>query len=189
MPFQPGRRVTVKQYQSGSSAEAFILDVTEKEFALRLSAGLDLSPGDEIELELYQWEDALYLCQAVVKKVSENKVMVLLGKAGLRRLQRRKAERIPANVKAEYALLPKKDPGPFQKGLIQNISRNGVLLSVEEPLEIRSRLYLMFEIPLPRGKAFTTGISGNVVREHRGPAQTEHSYGVEFDKPLAFLAG
>jgi len=189
MLLKPGKHVKVRHKQSGDTAEASISDVTERELTLLLSPDLTLYPGDEIELELYQWEDALYLCQAVVKKVSENKVMVLLGKAGLRRLQRRKAERIPANVKAEYALLPKKDPGPFQKGLIQNISRNGVLLSVEEPLEIRSRLYLMFEIPLPRGKAFTTGISGNVVREHRGPAQTEHSYGVEFDKPLAFLAG
>lgn len=186
MLLKSGKRVKVRHKQSGEYAEVAILNADEQELILLILSDLKLYPGDEIELEFLHCKGAFYILQASVLEVNENKVYVLLEQAGLCRLQRRKAERTPAKLNAEYHLLPKKDPRPFQEGSIQNISQNGMLLSVKEPLELGSELFLTFEVPGGRGKACTTGIKGKVVREHRGPTQKEHNYGVEFERPIAF---
>jgi len=194
MFLKPGRRLRVKHSRSGDSAEASILSAAEKEIILQLSPGLNLYPGDEIELELRRWGDALCILQASVLEVSENKVYVLQEQTGLRRPQRRRSDRIPANIWTEYLLLPKKDFDNYREGLIQNISRHGVLLTVQEPLNLHSRLFLVFEAPSGRGAAYTTGLKGRVVREHRAPGKGDssygvYSYGVEFDRPLTLSTG
>lgn len=155
-----------------------------KELALSLSPYLQLFPGDEIELELRRWENAFCVLQGIVIEVNDNKIYILPEQAGLRRPQRRKSERVPVELKAEYLLLPKNEFETYREGLIQDISRHGALLTVEEPLALNHQIFLVFEVPTGKGRSYATGVSGKVVRTHRSAVEEEHSYGVEFDSPL-----
>jgi len=186
MLLKHGKRVKLRHNESGITAEVTIVHADEKELSLHLSSGLKLSPGDEIELDVPGWESALYVFRASVIQVSGDKIYALL--KGHHRLQRRQSQRIATRLEAQYLQLPKVDQESFHSGLIQDISCGGALLSVEDPLQLHSRVFIVFEIALGRGNAFSTGISSKVVREHPSPGKSKHSYGIAFDRPLALAS-
>lgn len=175
------QHVKVRHNQSGNTAEASVLEAGDKEFSLFLLSALDIFPGDEIELEFVRCSNVSYIIQGDVLETDGNKVHVLQDKPAVCRKQRRRSPRIIANARVEFVLLPDKDPATFQEGLIQDISREGILLSAQKPLELGSELYLMFEVTPDSEKTFTAGINGKVVRK-----EDNNCYGIEFEKPLPF---
>lgn len=197
---KPGSRLNITDLNSNVAGEAEILDLCPGEHSLLLLTEMTFNPGDTVIIEAPRWEDGLYLFQAAVRRRDESNgayELRLMGKPQL--LQRRRAERIPANQPMEYVLLSeKKKDQDFHEGLILNISRTGALLAVKEPLRLDCQLFLIFELnvnrdPLPREKTIPTGIVGRVVREHPLKAAAcptwERCYGVEFEKPFAALTG
>ncbi len=174
-------QIKVKHKQSGRNAEASIINTDGKEFSLLLLSALELFPGDEIELEFFWWDNTSYIVQANVIETDANMVHVLQDRENLCRMQRRKFQRILSNAKVEFVLLPEKDPQTLQEGYIQDISRNGLRLSVKKPLEIGSKLYLMFEDAPCNETNFTVAVNGKVVRK-----EGKKCYGIKFDSPLPF---
>ena len=197
MLLRPGNHVIIIDKKNKASFEASILSVVERGFSLVLLSEMRLYPGDEIELEVPQREDALYVLQAKVLKAGENQEYTLQELDGTQRRQRRKSRRIPVNHRAECILLSdNKYDNDFLEGKIMNISRGGALLTVKNPLQMMSELQIIFEISLNKERAVSTGMKGKVVREHVPPLdsareenvrQWEYSYGVEFEKPFAVL--
>lgn len=189
MLLKPGNQVKIINRKKNASGDALVLNADEMEFSLVLLSDLSLSPGDEIELEAPQREDALYIIRACVleERIDGSYNLKQLGE--VQRWQRRKSERIPVNYRAEYILLFEKT---FKEGKILNISRGGVLLSVKNPIQMMCELQLFFEIPLNLGNKISTGMKGKVVREHfpaaGGGEEWQYSYGVEFEEPFSALA-
>ncbi len=192
MLLKPGNQVKIINRKMNASGDALILSAGEIEFSLVLLSGLKLSPGDEIELEAPQREDALYVIRACVlgKESDGSNGSYNLKQLGEeQRWQRRKSERIPVNYCAEYILLSEK---VFKEAKILDISRGGVLLAVKNPIRMMCELQLFFEISLGWENKISTGMKGKVVREHfpaaGGGEEWQYSYGVEFEEPFSALS-
>ena len=194
---KPGLRIKIRDLKTGSVVEATVLSLHDEKNIVQVLLPsfplLKFSPGDRVEFEFPQREDALYIFQTYVLEVSHKEcVLQRLGEP--KRMQRRKSLRIPANRKAEYLLrTKKKGKKDFYEGLILDISGHGALLAVKEPLSLGSELFLLFKITLPGNKIVPTGMGGKIVREHISLAKNNgewgYSYGIEFDKPFSALTG
>ncbi len=189
MLFKPGRYVKVRHRQSGAAAQASILKAIESELSLLLLADIKLYPGDEVELEIYRHEEALYFCQASVIEAAGNRVNVLQEEPGLCRPQRRRSERIPANLKIEFSLLSNNSAASCHEGLLRDVSRHGALIYVKEPLALGQKILLTLEFDLNRGeKAVATSVQARTIRQHSSSIEADlhfqYSYGLEFEKPL-----
>ncbi len=192
---KPGYQVKIRDLKNRATDEATILELRTPEKLQVSLCRLRLNPGDIIELEIPQRGEALCVFQAEVLEAgaSEGHTLQLLGEPRL--LQRRKSQRIPVHHRAEYILLSaKKAMQDFHEGLLLNISRDGALLAVKEPLTLCSELFLIFEVnlyTLPGEKVVPTGIGGKVVSEHfplvGSAGEWDYSYGVAFEKPFAAL--
>jgi hypothetical protein len=192
MLLTPGNRVKIIDRKKNVSGDADILNAGEREISLVLLSDLGLNPGDEIELETPQREDALYIIRASVLEACKGGTYNLKRLGEKQRWQRRKFERFPVNYRAGYILLFEKvDFDSFKEGMILNISRGGVLLMVKTPLQLMSELQLFFEIPLNRERGISTSMKGKVVREHLPAAggEWQYGYGVEFEEPFYALSG
>ena len=182
----------MRHIRQGTAGEAILLEGEKNELILELDSDLALQQGDELDLEIVQEEDALYIMDARVldTRPGNTYVLKLLGEPS--RLQRRRHKRIPTRLQAQYLLHSQNTQ--YRQGLILDISRGGALLFVEQPLQMLSELVLSFEFFTgEEGDALTTEMSGKVIREHRCPPdstyRSAYNYGVEFDKPFTLLAG
>ena len=190
MLIKPGRQVRVRVQNRGSSGFAAIQDVGMNTFSMSLLNGMVLKRGDVIELEVAQWEDALYRLRARVMESGIGGACILKEVGEPLRLQRRQCQWIPTRLYSEYLLLPQRlQDWKFQQGLILDISNGGALLSLAEPLELRRNLWVIFEVFLRRGKTLATGVRGDVLREHSSHGVNGHCYGLKFDRPLALPTG
>jgi len=193
---KPGNQVKIIDKKNKASGMASVLRVSEREISLVLLSALRLNPGDMVELEAPRWEDALYVFPASVLEIGENQECTLLKLGEAKRLQRRSSERLPADHSAEFILISEKKPERiFREAYILNISKTGALLTVEEPLDPKSELLLMFELILhtiTKDRVVPTAVKGKVVREYSIPPEgsrwRRYSYGVEFEKPFTALA-
>jgi len=191
-----GSRIKIMDIKEKKAVEAAIIHVCDGCFTLRLGEELRLNVGERVKIEAPRREEGLYLLEAAVLERGENNIYCLqpLGEAKL--LQRRRAERIPANQPTEFVLLSEKGKDrDFHEGLILDISRTGALLASKEPLNLHSELFLIFELnlqSLPGEKFVPTGIAGKVVREHHpreiSCLRWRYCYGVEFDRPFAAMS-
>ena len=146
------------------------------------------SPGDLLKLYAAQHQDALYIVSVRVQDdVKPGNIFDLKIRGELYPLQRRHSQRIPTRLEALYVL--QEQQAGYRKGLIMDISAGGALLSVGEPLDLFSKIMLVFDIFTGKDNALTTEMSGKVIREHGSSRKDAHSYGVEFDRPLSLLAG
>lgn len=196
MLIKPGNQIKIKVLKNKSEGEASIVSSGNSGSCLVIVSELSLSPGDEVELEVPQREEALCIIRASVVEAGPDREYTVQLQGEPQHLQRRRSERIPANHRAEYILLSNKDKHDFHEGLILNISRNGALLAVKEPLQLSNELFLIFDIKLhtlPGERVVPTGIGGKVVREHfpleEGSGEWGYNYGVEFEKPFSALTG
>lgn len=185
---QPGKQVRIRDRKRKGQAEASVQGIDEKKLHLSLLSERYFHPGEVVEVEVPQREDAAYLIQARVLEGHANQQYILLELAEPVRIQRRRAERMPARLSVEYQLLPKKGRDFYPRGLIVDISTVGALLAVEKPLQVGDELMIIFEVSR---KGFSTGLSARVVREARLPSgyeeKLQYSYGVEFKTPLSAL--
>lgn len=193
---KPGQSITVQKKGDRHKYEAVVLSAHYKQ----CSAGVfhpppdAFAPGDELVVELTEWEDALYVFQAVITNVTEGREptsrCLQFNVYSYRRIQRRQAERMAVSIPAEYAPLPaKKFDREMPQGLIHNISCTGVLMSVQDPLDVGEELLLLFEIALSKEKV-PIGTQGRVVRVHEEKLSTKYpySYGIRFKNPERLLA-
>jgi len=149
--------------------------------------------GDEVEVEVPQKEDALYIFKAVIGDIiREKQLFCYLEKISkVRCIQRRSAERIDVKIIAEHLVLKGKEMDrTFNKGLILNLSKSGMLLAVKEPIEVGSELFISFDMPLGEGKKMAVGVVGKAVRQHREgivnvPQEMKYCYGLRFKKSPA----
>ncbi len=173
----------VRQRTSGI---AIIVEGSETDLTLELLSEMELSWGDELKLEIVQQQDALYIIDVCVRNTGPLMRCKLDVQGEPHRLQRRCSQRIPTRLQAQYILLEKETA--YRQGLIMDISKNGALLYVEEPLDLFEKLMLFIEIFTGKGDALTTGLSGKIIREHAGKKSCVYSYGIEFDKSLTLFA-
>ncbi len=196
MELKPGQTIGIQKKEDQQKYEAVVLSTCHNSCSITLhGASSDaFFPGDELVIELTQWEDALYILHALVTNVTEGRgasCCLQFNVFDFQRIQRRKSERMAVNIPAEYAPLPeKKFDREMPQGLIQNISRTGVLLSVQNPLNVGDELLLLFEIALNKEKV-PIGTTGKVVRVHRDSLHPKfpYSYGIKFKNPERLLAG
>lgn len=193
--FKPGYQMKIRVLKSNATDEVTLVGFHTPEIIKVSLCRLKLKPGDQIELEVPRWGEALCIFRAKVLEVdaNENPTLKLLGAPRL--LQRRKSRRIPVCQEAEYILLTEGEAGHiFHYGLLLNISRDGALLAVKEPLTLGREIFLIFEVNLcvlPEEKAIPTGMGGRVVRKHLPAAkyaeEWSHGYGLSFSKPFVAL--
>lgn len=194
---KPGKQIKIRESIKHLSAAGLVLNADHNTLTIGLFSNPDLSPGDEIELEATEWEDALYIMPARVLNKEDNHVCTLQIIKKIQRFQRRKSERIPTNLQTDYSVLKDKVNSEslqsIKQGRILDISRDGALLAVEEPIAVSSQIVLKFEITLRNKKIVSTGVVGSIAREHKvseDPSpEEEFLYGVKFQKPLPLLAG
>ena len=185
---EPGQQVGVRHAQHTSVKKAVVQGVSAGELTLKLVDALELQPGDALQLEIAQPQDALYVVDARVTEVEAGDATCTLVLRGVpRRLQRRQSRRIPARLQSQYILLEQDQE--HNVGLILDISRDGALLAVPEPLDLSCGLMLFFELFTGKDEQLTTGVRGKVIREHLSSRENLYSYGVVFDRPLELLAG
>ncbi len=189
---KPGQRVKVRHIKQGITGAAVLVKAEKNELILELESGLALQWGDELELEVVQEQDALYVIDARVQETGPGNTYTLKAPGEPYRLQRRRYKRIPTRLQAQYFL--HRQEKEYRQGMILDISRGGALLFVEQPLDLLSELMLFFEFfSGEEGVALTTEMKGKVIREHVSPPgsaySSAYSYGVEFDKPFTLLAG
>lgn len=190
MLIKPGRKVSVRSMNGSSACLAAVLDVGKGTFSMSLLNGMVLKRGDVVELEVAQWEDALYLLKARVMESGIGGACILKEVGEPFRLQRRQCQRIPTRLCSEYLLLPQRlQDWKFQQGLILDISNGGALLSLVESLEAGRNLWIIFQVLLRRGDALSTGVKGEVLREQRSNGVNGYCYGIKFDRPLGLLTG
>ena len=186
MPIKPGQQLKLRHRERDTLLSGTLTGVGEKELTLALEDAFSLTPGDEMELELDQEQDAPYIFKARVKECGPGNIctLELLGEASP--MERRRYPRLPTNFRVRYYIRPEQ-AGERQclQGEIRDISSGGALLTTQEPLTLERELMLVLDLPMGRKEAFTTGIGGRVVREeHKGNSE-QYSYGVEFSRHLA----
>ena len=186
------QRISFVDIKHGTRYEAVIQQLHRDSVIAVLDEGAScvLNNGSEVQVEVAQREDALYVYRGSFFLVSREPRIVchLLRLSGINRVQRRSSERMPVKIKAEYMhLLDEHVDRPFYRGIILNISKTGVLLAVEHPVEIESDLFLSFKIGFSKIKEMPLGLVGRVVRGHNSlPPKTgsrwKYCYGVQFKK-------
>jgi len=183
LPLKPGQPLQVKKVSTCMTCTLMVAG--EKELTLSMAGDMDLLTGDELELEIPQVKEAPYLLRGRVKELGPGGTFTLELVGELIYRERRKHQRIPTNLQAEY-YLPKEEPGEPEhlQGKILDISSGGAFLSTRKPLELGSKLMLLLRIPLGRDEESITGIGGRVVRRHKGQVPLDYGYGVEFSRSL-----
>ena len=186
LPIKPGQQLKVRHSKRGTPVAGTLLESGGSDLTLTLENAMSLERGDEVVLELDQEQDAPYIFKARVKEcgLGNTFTLELLGEASP--MERRRYSRLPTNVRARYYIRSER-PGETvcHQGEIRDISSGGALLTTQEPLTLERELMLMFELPMGRKEAFTTGIGGRVVREQHKGISEQYSYGVEFSRHLA----
>jgi c-di-GMP-binding flagellar brake protein YcgR len=143
-----------------------------------------LKPGERVQIETAQKDDATYFSEATVVEIkrSKNHICVLQDIAKFRRVQHRRFARLPVNLEAKYAILPQQR---LYDGLIMNISSGGAIFATQNPLQVGCSLQLTFEIELDPGKKVSLDVEGEVVREFANFSENnfkwKYSYGIKFE--------
>jgi c-di-GMP-binding flagellar brake protein YcgR len=183
----PGRRVKVRHVISGNIVPGTLTETDGDALTVLLDSTISYQPGDEIELEVPQAEDALYIFHGDLLEDIMGNILTVKVKEEPIRCQRRNSKRIPANLQASYTLLSEKDEAlRSARGEILDISKNGALVSADKPLKLNSAIMLTFEFRKDAVKAFTTSLMGEVVRLHSNRSPGKNIYGVEFQRNFEF---
>ena len=188
LQLMPGQQMNLKHNENRSCVPGMLTGIDDKKLTLLLSETIKLQPGDELELEIPQAEDALYIlpCSYLETVTSRTCIIKTLGEANRR--QRRSSTRIPTNLKAKYTVLSGSSlKKGSSEGEILNISSEGALVSVNKPLKINSDIMLTFEIRMGLAKAFTTSIVSKVVRSHDNRTPGKILYGVAFKRSFNLI--
>lgn len=187
LQLKPGQRMNVQDRKSACCVPATLTEIDEKKLTLYLHKAINLELGDEMELEVPQTEDAVYVLPGSFLEALTEDICRIEVQGEPSRRQRRRATRVPVNIKASYTVLSEKDHEErCSQGEILNISREGALISVNKPLKVNSELMLTFEVRRGTIKAFTTSIISEVVRAHENLTSGNHLYGVEFHRSFNF---
>jgi len=188
LQLMPGQQMNLKHTESRSCVPGMLTGIDDKKLTLLVSEAIKLQPGDELELEIPQAEDALYVLPCSYLESVTSRTCVIKPRGEANRRQRRSSNRIPTKLKAKYILLSgsslKKGSA---EGEILNISREGALVSVDKPLKINSDIMLTFEIRMGMVKAFTTSIVSKVVRNQDSRTPGKILYGVAFKRNFSFI--
>jgi hypothetical protein len=188
---EPKQRFAIRCRKKNSSWDVSMLGLSEESCLVIVPEGssLQLCVGDEIEIDVPWGNEGL--------KIYRGKVFKVRGRRGeicsvnhlvcLEQVERRGAERFPAHIDAEFCYFKDENTGEvLQKGVIRNVSKTGLLLGAEGPLEVGSTVVLMFEISW-EGIQVPVGVMGTVVREQNSPGGTlpglEFRYGIKFNSP------
>lgn len=184
---KPGQRLNVQHIKSENSVPGTLKEINEKKLTLLLHRAINLERGDKLELEVSLSEDALYVLPGSYLETFAGDTCTIEVQGQLSRRQRRKAVRIPANLKTRCTLLSERNrEQTSSQGEILNISSEGALVAVDRPLKIDSELMLTFEVPMGIIKDITTSIISKVVRAHENPACGKNIYGVEFQRSFNY---
>lgn len=188
---KPQARITVRCRKKNSSWDVLMLGFYGESCFIIVPEGcsLRLCTGDEIEIDVPCRSEGLKIYRGKVSKVQgrRGEICSVNQLVCLDQVERRGAERYPANIDAEFCYFKDKDTGEFlHNGHIRDVSKTGICLATGEPLEVGRTLVLMFEIDWEDIQV-PVGVMGTVVREQKTPEGIlpglEYCYGIKFSSP------
>lgn len=194
MLLTPGQKVAIMSVKCGKKCSGLVKEKHVDGVIIALDySDFPFELGEKIEVEVPQKENALYVFKAVIGNITLGKQLFcnLYNLSKIRCIQRRSAERINVNITAEHLVLKGKEMEKnFNKGLILNLSKTGILLAVKEPIEVGSEIFISFDMPLGQNKKMPVGVVGKAVREHgehivNVPKEMKYCYGLRFSKSPA----
>lgn len=185
MHLKPKMKFRIRQKQDEKTYDVSILSiVNDINITVLLDEEFnDLVPGNKVRIEIPQKGDALYVSVATISKImkKKNTVCILKDISEPVRFQRRRSERIPVTIKAEYSVQFQEE---VEEGLILDISESGVLMAVKRPLTVGSQLLLIFELPFNADQV-PVGVMGIIIREQKdfvflNDDEYSYAYGIQF---------
>jgi hypothetical protein len=188
---KPKQRFAIRCRKKNSSWDVSLLGFCEESCLIIVPEGcsLRLCVGDEIEIDLPCGNEGLKIYKGKVGKVRgrRGEICTVNQLVCLDQMERRGAERFPANIGAEFCYFQDKDTGEFlHQGFIRDVSKTGVCLATGETLEMGRTLVLMFEINWDDIQV-PVGVMGTVVREQTTPDGNlpglGFRYGIKFNSP------